>query len=128
MADRQIVEEWINKADEDLAFAKANLEQGLEFYSQICFHFHQAVEKYLKSYIIAKGLDFRKIHNLIDLLQICGQTEEDFNRFYDEAELLNPFYIGTRYPDFVITFSKSRAEQALQAAEEIALFVKSKLQ
>lgn len=45
----------------------------------------------------------------------------------ETVKLLNPFYIGTRYPDFIIFINKSDAEKALQVAEEIANSIKSKL-
>jgi len=49
MVDIEIVREWLAKADEDFEFARANFEEGEPFFAQICFHFQQAVEKYLKS-------------------------------------------------------------------------------
>jgi HEPN domain-containing protein len=44
MADPRIVQEWLEKAYEDFAFAQANLEDGKPFFAQICFHFHQSAE------------------------------------------------------------------------------------
>lgn len=55
MADPSIVKEWLDKADEDLCFAEADLAEGSEFYSPICFHFQQAAEKYLKAYLSVRG-------------------------------------------------------------------------
>ena len=52
MVDSQIVREWLSRADEDFKFASVNLEEEKPFYAQICFHFHQASEKYLKAYIV----------------------------------------------------------------------------
>lgn len=49
MVDRSIVEEWLELADADLRFAETNLRGGSEFYAQLCFHFQQAAEKYLKA-------------------------------------------------------------------------------
>ena len=127
MVDKKVVKSWLNKADEDLAFARASLKDGLEFYPQICFYLHQSVEKYLKAYIISERLNFPKIHDLLQLVQICMEDDKDFDKFYETAEVLNPFYIGTRYPDVIITVNKSDAEKALQVAEEIANSIKSKL-
>lgn len=127
MVDNQVIRNWLDKADEDLAFARASLQEGFEFYSQICFYLHQSVEKYLKAYIIAKGLNLKRIHDLTELVQMCTEDDQEFNKFYETAKLLNPFYIGTRYPDIIISINKSNAEKALQAAEEISNSVKSKL-
>jgi HEPN domain-containing protein len=54
MAKPQVIREWLNKADEDFDFAYSVLEEST-FYAQICFHFHQAAEKYLKAYTISNN-------------------------------------------------------------------------
>jgi HEPN domain-containing protein len=50
MADPKLIQEWLQKADEDLGFAVSIIEDS-PFYAQICFHFQQAAEKYLKAII-----------------------------------------------------------------------------
>jgi HEPN domain-containing protein len=60
MVETKMIQERINKADEDFEFASINLKERKPFYAQICFHFHQAAEKYLKAYVVAHGLEFRK--------------------------------------------------------------------
>lgn len=127
MADSQIIRNWLDKADDDLAFARASLQENLEFYPQICFYLHQSVEKYLKAYIIAKGLNLKRIHDLMELVKICAGDDQEFNKFHEAVKLLNPFYIGTRYPDFIISIDKSDAQKAFGVAEEISNAVKSKL-
>lgn len=127
MVDPKLVASWVQKADEDLKFAKISLKESLEFYPQICFLLHQSVEKYLKSYIIANELDFQKIHDLGRLVKICAQKDNEFNKYFDMVADLNSFYVETRYPDFEIMVNKSQAENALKVTEQIAQFVKSKL-
>lgn len=73
MADPKIIEEWLSKADDDFNFADANLKEESTFYAQICFHFQQAAEKYLKALIIAYDLEFEKIHNLVNLVKTCSK-------------------------------------------------------
>ena len=60
MVDAEIIREWLTKADEDFGFARINYEEQSSFFAQICFHFQQSAEKYLKAYIIAHQLTFRK--------------------------------------------------------------------
>lgn len=127
MVDPKLVTEWIEKADKDLEFARISLEENLEFYPQICFLLHEAIEKYLKAYIIANELDFQKTHDLGRLVKICGQKDNEFNEYFDKVADLNSYYIETRYPDFEVIVSKSQAEDALEVAEEIAAFVKQKI-
>jgi HEPN domain-containing protein len=98
MADPLIVEEWLEKADEDFRFAETNLKGGNEFYAQICFHFPQAAEKYLEAYIIGKGLAFEKVHDLVHLLKTSSAFEPAFDALKEDCIFLNTAYIETRYP------------------------------
>ncbi len=97
MVDRQLIDEWLQKADEDYGFA-SSIIQDSTYYGQICFHYHQAAEKYLKAYIIAYELSFERIHDLIILLKICCEKDRSLSRIRDDCTFLNRFYINTRYP------------------------------
>ncbi len=128
MVDPKVVYEWLNKAGEDFNFADANLSEGSNFYAQICFHFHQAAEKYLKAFIIAYDLEFEKIHNLINLLKICGKQESSLLSLLEECELLNPFYIETRYPvHWPSNYTREKTLKAREAAKQIAEKIKEAL-
>ena len=61
MAEPRLVNDWLKKAEEDFGFASSVLEDST-FYAQICFHFHQAAEEFLKAFIVARDLNFQKIH------------------------------------------------------------------
>jgi HEPN domain-containing protein len=75
MADPLLVQEWLTKAEEDFLFAEANLEEGRNFFPQICFHYQQAAEKYLKAFIVAKEIEFKKIHDLGLLLKMVVRID-----------------------------------------------------
>lgn len=128
MADATVVNEWLFKADEDFRFAEANLREESEFYAQICFHFQQAAEKYLKSYIIGKGLPFDRVHDLVRLLKTCSAHDSDFTELKEDCILLNTAYIETRYPvHWPTEYSRETAEQAHDAAARIASKVRDRL-
>jgi HEPN domain-containing protein len=128
MVEREIVQEWLAKANDDFEFARVNLEEGKNFFPQICFHFQQSAEKVLKAYIIAHDLEFRKIHDLFLLLKICIRSDPAFVELESDCELLAPFYIETRYPVHWPThFSSNEANQAFESAQRINYFVKKKL-
>jgi HEPN domain-containing protein len=128
MVDREIIQEWLTKADEDFDFARINLEESRPFFPQICFHFQQAAEKYLKSYIIAQDLEFRKIHELPLLLRICMSREPAFEQLREDCEYLTTYYVETRYPvHWPTRFSHEETRKALEAALRIRSLVKEKL-
>ena len=128
MADPKIVSEWLLKADEDFDFARINLEGENNFYAQICFHFHQAAEKYLKSFIVAYDLAFEKIHNLMNLLTVCASQDASLLSLMEECERLNTAYIDTRYPvHWPTDYTKEKALSLKSDAEKIAAAIKKAL-
>jgi HEPN domain-containing protein len=127
MADSQLVREWIGKADEDSGFAVSVIEES-PYYSQICFHFHQAAEKYLKAHIIAYDLDFQKIHDLPVLLKICMQKDPELQKVLNDCKFLNRYYIDARYPvHWPTSYDKEEAQKAKLAAEHIRDAIKNRL-
>ena len=119
MVDQKVINEWLSKADEDYAFASSVIESST-FYAQICFHFHQAAEKYLKTIIIALDLEFKKIHDLPVLLKSCLTKVPALESIADDCKLLNRFYIDTRYPvHWPTQYSKEEALNAKHAIDSI---------
>jgi HEPN domain-containing protein len=128
MVDKEIVREWLSKANEDFEFARINLEEGKTFFAQICFHFQQSAEKCLKAYIIAQELEFLKIHDLLMLLKICLRKDSSFKQLQKDCEFLSTYYVDTRYPVHWPThFSQDESEKALQSSKRIRSFVEEKL-
>lgn len=125
MADPKIIQEWLSKADDDFNFADANLKEESTFYAQVCFHFHQAAEKYLKAFIIAHELEFEKIHNLVNLLKLCSKKEPFLSSILDDCIFLNAFYIDTRYPvHWPTDYSKEKALKAKESVQNVAAAIK----
>lgn len=128
MADQSIVREWLEKADEDLNFAKSSLLDGSEFYAQICFHFQQAAEKYLKTFIISRELPFNKVHDLVNLLKLCAGHDPTLANLKEDCITLNSAYIETRYPvHWPTDYTRESAERSLAAIQTIACEIKKRL-
>jgi HEPN domain-containing protein len=127
MADPRLVSEWLEKAEEDFGFAISIIEDST-FYAQICFHFHQAAEKHLKTYMIARDMEFKRIHDLPVLLKSCSAIEPNLQVLQDDCRFLNRFYIDTRYPvHWPANYSKEEALKAKKAAEHIRNAIRNAL-
>ena len=127
MADAQVIREWLKKADEDFDFAVSVIEEST-FYAQICFHFHQAAEKYLKSVVIGWDLEFKKIHDLPVLLKSVLAKEASLQTLLDDCKLLNRFYIDTRYPvHWPTEYTKEEIRKSLKEAKKLIALVKEKV-
>ena len=128
MVDPGIVREWIEKAEEDFGFAGLNLKGGNPFFAQICFHDQQAAEKYLKAFIVARELEFRKVHDLDLLRRTCQKAAPSFDQLQDACLFLDAYYVETRYPvHWPTRFSREEAQKASEATETIRAFVREKL-
>jgi len=128
MVDSEIVREWLAKANDDFEFARVNFEEGKPFFSHICFHLQQAAEKYLKAYIVAHELEFRKVHELPLLLKICLSKDPSLEQLRDDCEYLTTYYVETRYPVHWPThFSREETLKALQSTARIRSLIKEKL-
>ena len=120
MADPQLVQEWLDKAEEDFGFAASVIKES-PYFAQICFHFHQAAEKYLKAHIIAYDLEFEKIHDLPVLLEICMQRDPGLQIILDDCKFLNRYYIEASYPvHWPTNYNKEEAQKAKLAADVTA--------
>lgn len=123
----EIAKEWIDKAEEDYGFACAGIE-CTNYFPQICFHFQQAAEKYLKAFIVANGLEFRAVHNLLELLEICKQNNPGVEKLRQACHFLNPFYIDTRYPvHWPAHYDKDTAVKAREMTTKIGDWIRKTL-
>jgi len=127
MVDRRIVEEWLVKADEDFGFASSVVEDST-FFAQICFHYQQAAEKYLKAFIVAYELELKRIHDLLELLKICRTQQPTLSGLEEDCIFLRGFYIDTRYPvHWPTNYTKENALKAKDAASKIGTAIKEAL-
>lgn len=123
-----LVKEWIYKADHDIGIAKLALEHGGEFRDAICFHCQQAVEKYLKAYLIYQDINFRRTHNLTYLLDLINdEIEEISDDIYSKAEILESYAVEIRYPDSWYEPTPAETKEAYDIVLEFKEFVLSNI-
>jgi HEPN domain-containing protein len=91
------VEDWILLADRDLYAAEILFKDEYTLTNIVAFHCQQAIEKYLKAYLIQKDIPLIKTH---DLIKLNGMINEIENLGLDEKKLLviNEVYTESRYP------------------------------
>lgn len=63
MVSKEIIKEWMDLGKEDLDLAEHLIGEKW-FYRAALSHLQQAVEKYTKAFLISKGWELRKIHDL----------------------------------------------------------------
>lgn len=123
----KLVKLWIEKADHDLITAQLIFQHIPEYYDTIGFHCQQAVEKYLKAYLIYLELDFKPKHQLSYLLDLISQKEKIEEDIYDKSEKLEQFAVELRYPDIIIKPTKNEISELINITEQIVIYIKNKI-
>jgi len=90
--------EWFERGDRDIETAQLLYdEQG--YTDMIAFHVQQAIEKYLKGYLVFRGQRTPRVHELDILLNLVSKLETDlYAPFIDLCEKATRYYLEERYP------------------------------
>jgi HEPN domain-containing protein len=117
---------WLFRANEDIAVIENLSEAGTELYaSTICFHAQQAVEKFLKAFLVFHNIDFPRTHDLEFLLAECQKIDQsDFD--FDFGSLTD-FGVSVRYPDDFFVPDKEDTILYLKIAREVKKLVENKI-
>jgi HEPN domain-containing protein len=124
---REYAHRWLVKAEGDLAMAcreraTAPAEMVVE---GVCFHCQQSAEKDLKAFLVATGVDFKKVHDLEYLRELCSRSDAAFAAL--ELGNLTNYAVSARYPEETEVPSIAQADEAIALAQATKLLVRSKL-
>jgi HEPN domain-containing protein len=87
---------WVFFAENDMKMADSAIDEP-RLTGQVIFHSQQAIEKYLKSYLVENNIRFPKIHDLPKLYELVKKVK---NWDIDEIllEQISNIYSASRYP------------------------------
>ena len=130
MPDRErvlsVVGEWTIKADNDLKTAAHTLKLGAECPTDtVCYHAQQCVEKYLKAFLVFKGIDFPKTHDLERLVALVPARHRP-NLTHEEQGRLTEYATGARYPGWG-EVPMAEARRAVAVARRVREEIRSAL-
>ncbi|NLX61348.1 MAG: HEPN domain-containing protein [Tissierellia bacterium] len=122
MVDSKNYEDWIEAARKDLRGAKILFEAG-GVDELVAFHCQQAVEKYLKAFLIKNTGYLHSGHYLMGLLKKCYQIDENLRQFVPQVTFLNAYHIETRYPSVDrLTVDREDAEKCIEYASQVLAY------
>lgn len=123
----EFTREWIRKAESDLEAAK-HLDEGGELYVYgTTFHVQQAAEKYLKAYLVWHQIEFRKTHDIQELLDLVAGIDHELPEIIAESVDLTPYGVEYRYPGDYPDTTLEDAAKALDAARQVRDEIRSRL-
>ncbi len=111
---------------------RARLDITHEFYEWACFTAQQSAEKVLKGLALNLGITIWG-HSLTEMLVILSESIAIEEEVKEIGKLLDIYYIPTRYPNGFSSgkpadyFTEKQAQEAINAADNIAKFCESLL-
>lgn len=121
----KFVKQWLIKANEDLVVVEKLTEDEIIAAATVCFHCQQAVEKYLKAFLISNGIEIRKTHNIEFLLSECSELDTDFSTI--DPKDLSEFGVDARYPGDMYIPSADETLDYKNIAHKIKEMVEGKI-
>ena len=93
-------EAWLEKAAHDReAAVELARSRGVDLSDIVCYHCHQAAEKYLKAVLTHHGIVFPKTHDLVRLVKMVSAAAADLLHLMDDASEFAPYDSEIRYAD-----------------------------
>ena len=117
---------WLFRANEDINVIRYLSKSEFELYqSTICMHAQQAVEKFLKAFLVFNNVDFPRTHDVDFLLEKCKKIDpKDFNL---DLGSLAVYGVKLRYPDDFYIPSKEETLKNIDIALCIKKIVENKI-
>jgi HEPN domain-containing protein len=110
--------DWFRIGQRDLDRARRLL--AFDDAEAAAFYCQQAVEKYLKGYLLARSWRLRRIHDLEALLNDAVKRDPGFEQFRESCRKMTQYYIEDRYPFTVPSkLTKDEVAESLAAAEAV---------
>ena len=116
---RQLVRQWLDKANEDLDTAVLLLRENGRFRGIIAFHAQQAVEKCLKAFLVRHQIEFPKTHDIGRLLERLASVDPIMAATLADADSLTPYGVEVRYPSDAPELLPGEEEDAVQTARRV---------
>ncbi|MBI1821925.1 MAG: HEPN domain-containing protein [Nitrospirae bacterium] len=94
--DLHYSDDWRRVARQDWHRRSVMLEDGDA--EGAGFFLQQAIEKYLKAFLLEKGWKLKKIHTLHSLIDEASEFDNTLTRFRPLCERISGYYFSERYP------------------------------
>lgn len=119
-----VPQEWFRKANADINTVEILLAHGGDM-EMAAMHIQQAVEKYLKGYLLSIGWRLERIHDLVALLDEAASRDKAIEQFRELCETVNAFYFEARYAFMMPPPTEEEVRIFLEQAKQLVGFILS---
>lgn len=119
--------EWFERGDHEIETAQLLYDQH-GYTDAIAYHIQQAIEKYLKGYLVFNGQKPPWVHELDTLLNLIEKFEPDlYLPFVELCEKATRYYIEDRYPPGPLAeYDRKEVKADLDLAWELIRVIRGK--
>ena len=122
------VHQWLKKAESDHRTAKILLNAEVDDYFPCAFHSQQTAEKFLKAYLVCYQVEFRKTHDLDELLNLTDSMDPSIRDEIGSCVWLTPYGVEFRYPGEYPVVDHDTAKKAYGESELVKEAIMKRLQ
>ena len=129
---KKLTEEWLLYANNDLCAAETLIKEDYPLTNIVVFHCQQAIEKYLKAFLVENDIPIIKTHDLVRLNKIIREIK-DLGIDRENLAIVNEVYSESRYPgDFGLLPggmpTNKQAEEFIAYAKEVKRVITKELE
>jgi HEPN domain-containing protein len=110
--------DWFRIAEKD--FKRAEQLLKLDDAEGAGYNLQQAVEKYLKGYLLSKGWKLKRVHDLEVLLNDALQYDPTLEEFRELCQKITDYFLLDRYPlPTSMTLTIGQVENSIDQAQKL---------
>ena len=128
---KKLVEDWILFAERDLKTAEILIKDEYPMTNIIAFHCQQAIEKFLKAFLVEKDIPIIKTH---DLIKLNNMVKEIIDLGIDERKLMivKQVFSESKYPGDLGLLpdglpTDKQAKEFIEYANEVKVIISKEL-
>jgi len=121
---RKVASEWMDRASHDWETAVQLIKSGRYHPDVVSTLIQQAMEKYLKGYLISEGWELERTHNLERLCKLASGYDKGFRKYIDLCIVVGDYYMSERYPPLAEEeLTEKEVLRAYRSAERFLRFL-----
>ena len=114
---RRYASQWFDIAADDFRRVVHRMKEG--DVEDAAFHLQQALEKYLKGFLLSRGWQLKRIHDLEALLDDAVAYNSCLEPYRPLCQQVTGYYLVERYPAFEAAPSAKEVRSAYEKAEPL---------
>jgi HEPN domain-containing protein len=118
--------DWLRRAKSNLIRAKQPKPEEV-LWEDLCFDTQQAAEKALKAALLARGIPFRFVHDIAELLTLLENQGVILSEEIKASAELTDYSVESRYPGPFEPVTEEEFNRALKIAETVVAWADSQI-